>query len=174
MKTDDGYPNPLGCELFQQFLEILAIGGRNDDTAQHALVVTPLDVRNHVGVNVGVLFDLRLCEDRETDIAQSLDPGADNLRRARVDVGEHRGLGEDIGTDFVGYALGFVDKPFAHGVEARAVCGGRAGSKDSAEPHVQVRGVPHEQCGGVRLGGVVAGRGVLGSAHVPMPLSCAR
>ena len=96
VKTDDGYPNPLGCELFQQLLEILAIGGRNDDTAQHALVVTPLDVRNHVGVNVGVLFNLRLCEDRETDIAQRLHPRAYNFRGTHTDIGKHCGFGEDV------------------------------------------------------------------------------
>src|SRR5690606_18992144 len=134
----------LLSEPFEGLTERLPVGGGHHDTGE-TLPVPQLDVAQHVGVDIAVLVDLRLGEHREAHITQGLDPGADDVRAAGCDVGEHRGLGFEGGGVQTRQFGGAPEQPPAESVEARTVGGGGPAAEDRAEAHVEVGGVPDEQ-----------------------------
>ena len=117
-----------------------------------------LDVRQHVGIHIGVLLRLRLGEDGEADVAQRLHPRPHDLGAAGGDVGEDGGLGLYRLAQRGGQLLRAVQHPPADRIKPWPVGGGGPPAEDGAQPHVHVGGIPDEQVvgrSGLSAGGVL-------------------
>src|SRR6202012_1333540 len=154
---------PATRDFLERQPECLAIGGRHHQRRQ-TLLRTLRDVREHVAVDVAVLVELGLGEDRESDVTQCIDPRPHHIGAAPGDVGEPGGLG-------FGRHVVPVDRPFggarqqpaAEGVEAGTFRRGGPPAEDRAQPHVQVWRIPDQKYATRRRRYV--GRGGAGQRH---------
>ena len=124
VESQDRNRNPRGDELLQRLLEVLAIGGGDNDTGQIRTKI--VDVVEHIRIYVIVFVDLGLGKNTETHVADGFYPWANDICAA----GGH--ISKDIGARFSINVLSKLYQPATDGVEARAVCGGRPTAQQGA------------------------------------------
>src|ERR1700722_19659460 len=154
----DGYPATR--DFLQWQPERLAVGGRHHQRRQ-TLLRALRDVREHVAVDIAVLVELGLGEDRESDVAQRIDPRPHHISAARGDVGEHRRL--RFGRHFVlagRHFGGASQQPTAERVYAGPSRRGGPPAEDGSQPHIQVWRIPDQKYATSRRRR--GGRGVFG------------
>src|ERR1700682_172970 len=78
-------------DLLQRLAECLPVS-RGDEHTGEPLAASKRDMGEHVAVDIAVLVDLRLGEDREAYVTQCLDPGSNDVGAAGRDIGEDGGL----------------------------------------------------------------------------------